>query len=197
MSAVLCLGMKKKNILYVLGIFFVLFITIGKFNLFNIQSFGLYRFFHSLAASRFIFTFVSGIILSLFFSKQEIRSTKFKKMLWIIVQILFLGMLLFKYNSFFSLIICTLFFISWLLYDRIWMKKRAQANKILSYLGDISFSIYLMHLLIIQILINICMITNVYVVLPLSLLLTICISHFTYKFVEKPCINYARKITNR
>jgi peptidoglycan/LPS O-acetylase OafA/YrhL len=72
-----------------------------------------------------------------------------------------------------------------------------KAGKILSWLGDISFSIYLIHILVIRIFVEQFNISNFYMLLLLALFFTVFISHLTYKFIEKPFIGLAKKITNR
>ena len=57
--------------------------------------------------------------------------------------------------------------------------------RLLNHLGDISFSIYLIHVLIIDIIIFQIGITNLFLTLILTILLTYIISSFTYKYIEK------------
>jgi peptidoglycan/LPS O-acetylase OafA/YrhL len=64
--------------------------------------------------------------------------------------------------------------------------------KSLIFLGDISYSIYIFHILIILILQNIFKVTTIPLLLLLTLGITILISNFTYIFIEKKFIKLGK-----
>lgn len=78
-----------------------------------------------------------------------------------------------------------------------YIMKESWCNVALSFCGDISFSIYLVHILIIKIIMNNIGIENLYAVIALSLLLTIMTSAVIYLLVEKRFINFAKQLVNR
>ncbi|MDR0606114.1 MAG: acyltransferase family protein [Bacteroidales bacterium] len=128
--------------------------------------------------------------------RYKIQDTRYK-IFFIIVQVLFVCMLMLSYNTIISFAVCSLFFISYLFFDRIWSENGHKTCKWLAYTGDISFSIYLIHQLVIRVLFHIFEVNNFYVLLLFTLVITLFVSHLTYRYIEKPFIALARKITTR
>ena len=78
-----------------------------------------------------------------------------------------------------------------------YIREESWWNKALSFCGDISFSIYLVHILIIRIIMNNIGIGNLYAVTFLSLFLTLMTSAVIYLLVEKRFINLAKQLVKR
>jgi peptidoglycan/LPS O-acetylase OafA/YrhL len=55
----------------------------------------------------------------------------------------------------------------------------------------------LIHQLVIRVLFHIFEVNNFYVLLLFTLVITLFVSHLTYRYIEKPFIALARKITTR
>jgi peptidoglycan/LPS O-acetylase OafA/YrhL len=69
MAFIIWIGRKKKNVLLALFSLFVLFLVIGKLNLFGLSKYGFFRFVYSLAASVHIFKFAAGIFIAIIFKR--------------------------------------------------------------------------------------------------------------------------------
>jgi len=206
MTVILLWGLKKKYILLSLCSFFILFLLVSKIGPAEFTKYGFFRFIYSLAASMHIFKFIAGIIIAIIYQKLSHQlsnnnslSLYIYKAIWIIIQIAFIITILSKYHTIIAFFMCTLFFMSWLFVDTIWKSDffSGKTSGILSWLGDISFSIYLIHSIIIWILLKQFGISNLYLLLFFTLLFTIIFSHFMYKYIEKPFINIAKKQTSR
>ena len=101
-----------------------------------------------------------------------------------------------KYSQVCSILISSCVFVGVLLLND-YVKSDSWWNKALSFCGDISFSIYLVHILIIRIIMNNIGIENVYAVIALSLLLTLMTSAVIYLLVEKRFFNLAKQLIIR
>ena len=100
------------------------------------------------------------------------------------------------YSQVYSILISPCVFVGVLLLND-YIRKDSWWNKALSFCGDISFSIYLIHILIIRIIMNNVGVENVYIVAVLSLLLVMLASAAIYLLVEKRFINYAKRLIKR
>lgn len=69
---------------------------------------------------------------------------------------------------------------------------KSRIVKGLIYLGDISFSIYIFHVFFIRIFIEYLGVDNVPVLMASTLVSTILFSGLTYKWIEKPFIDYSK-----
>ena len=65
---------------------------------------------------------------------------------------------------------------------------KSKSKKLLVWLGDISFSIYLVHSVVIRILVGNIGITSFGICLLLMLVITIVISGITFRYIEQPFI---------
>lgn len=108
-----------------------------------------------------------------------------------IVIIGYLIVLLGKYNYLLSMLVSTVIFVMFLVSQPI-VSKATPINRIMTFLGDISFSVYLIHSLIIRLLIN-AGVDTLGLFLLLTLASTIAISSFTYYFIEQPFIKLAKR----
>jgi len=66
-------------------------------------------------------------------------------------------------------------------------------NRLLVYLGEISFSFYLIHLSIIGIVLPICSNMNPFLIILILLMICILLSTILYEFFEKPVNNYLKQ----
>lgn len=72
-------------------------------------------------------------------------------------------------------------------------------NKLLNYLGKISYGLYMFHPIAIVIALKICLYTNLlsnYFIYPLSILLSILLSGLSYRFFEKKFLSYKVKFSS-
>lgn len=111
--------------------------------------------------------------------------------------LLFYGWLMTNtYSQVCSILISSCVFVGVLLLND-YVKSDSWWNKALSFCGDISFSIYLVHILIIRIIMNNIGIENLYAVIALSLLLTLMTSAVIYLLVEKRFFSLAKQLIIR
>lgn len=91
--------------------------------------------------------------------------------------------------------ITAIIFICWLNIDLFWkVNYNTLMSKFLVKIGDISFSIYLIHMLVINIIIDLFEIRNLYLVTVIAYSATIALSLLTFKFIETPFITLAKKL---
>ena len=94
-----------------------------------------------------------------------------------------------------SYLITIVIFLIWLNIDYFW---KVDYNNLISKffikMGDISFSIYLLHTLILRIIKHNFNITNLLATTILAFVISIVFSLITYKFIENPFINLSKKI---
>lgn len=103
-------------------------------------------------------------------------------------------LLLIKYNFFLSFLASTSLFLAVLQFERYYSLRMDNfLVKAGIHLGDISYSIYIFHILIIGVLMNIFEVKNISLLLILTLTITIFISSFTYRFIEKKFIELGKK----
>lgn len=191
---ILFLKLNKKYIFFIIPFLYV----IGKLLLKLIGSDTPFlSLFASISGTYFVFLFFIGCILGEFWQNKYLfrpKRTVFNIIL-IFSIILFISIHCVKYNILFSIPISTLLFYCALKLDDYYkIDYNNYLMRLLNYLGDISFSIYLIHVLIIDIIIFQIGITNLFLTLTLTILLTYIISSFTYKYIEKIFIEIGNKI---
>lgn len=124
--------------------------------------------------------------------------TKMKWVVFIVLQIVAFGMFFMAYRHYLAPLASIIMFFSWLLMNRDLIQFSEKGiYKVMKWLGDISFSIYLVHLLVINIFINQCHVDKWWLLLPLALATTIGISALSYRFIEKPGMDLAKRIVNK
>jgi peptidoglycan/LPS O-acetylase OafA/YrhL len=67
----------------------------------------------------------------------------------------------------------------------------------MSLIGDISYSIYLLHILVILFIIDVLKQDNLYVALIGSVAITLLLSYATYRFLEKPFIDKSKYLVKK
>lgn len=197
MCSLLILKCKKKYIIPLLALLFILGFIAKKIGLIE---YGFLNYFYSLTTSTHIFKFCIGILFAMFYDQFKVLKFNGKKFsaIFISIQLLFLFVLLLKYNFIIAIIASSLFFLFWLFATN--ALKEYENNKIhrfIVYLGDISFSIYLIHLLVISVLLQQLEIKNLPLLLISSLIFTIILSHLLYKYIEKPFIEKGKYLSNK
>lgn len=157
--------------------------------------------FNTVMFSFFLFGFICALI------ESKIKKTKInvnnKYILCTIFILLFLLFFLFKtsFGFYQSLIIAIIFFFFIYGFDFNGLLK----NKIMIYLGDISYSIYLIHGLVLYTTYTILFPSlcanlsfNQYMLLmPIVLLVVILLSIFTYIYIEKPMIKMGKEVSKK
>jgi exopolysaccharide production protein ExoZ len=145
--------------------------------------------FVSLAGSLHMIFFLAGCIIAELFVKN--RSPRLPKKVYTPILfasfVLMIITMLMPYNHLLSFFACILLFTLVLQYESYFsldVKKRTVASLI--YTGDISYSIYIFHVLIISVLII--WIKNIPILLAATILITLLVSSFTYNYIEKKFI---------
>lgn len=98
-----------------------------------------------------------------------------------------------EYYPFKSFLTCFLLFLTWLYIDNIIkINYNSFISRFLLKIGDISFSIYLIHTLVILILIDFFFVSNIFYLTFFSYFISVSLSFITYKYIEMPFMNYAK-----
>lgn len=196
LAMLLLLNIPKQRLIVLLLALYGLGLLAGCFG--GMMQYGWWRYLLSLIASRHIFMFCIGISIAMWYGritppiKVLERCTPVKQMTILsLLFIVYIAICLTRYNFFSSIAVSTVAFIICLLSQPL-LKEANWANHVMTYLGDISFSVYLVHSLIIRILMFIG-VNNYQLLLPTTILATIILSSLTYKLVEKPFINLAKR----
>lgn len=193
----------KKYIVFLLLILMAGINVVKRMDLGGLNQVEFFQYIHSIAGAPHILNFILGILLAFGstdrnLSKLIIKNKSAARVLFIVIQLLFVYEHLVKYDIKISLIVTTLFFMSWLHVDKIFtIDYSGKVSRFITYLGDISFSIYLTHILVIDILLNYLGINNVYLLLLSATVAAIALSAVTYKYIEVPFIDMARNLTKR
>ena len=119
------------------------------------------------------------------------KQTSVRVMIIILVFLMYICAIISKYNYWLSIGASTAAFVVCLYFHDMLSKTRL-LNKVMIKLGDISFSIYLVHILIIKLLISIG-IECFYSLLVLSFAATVAVSLMTYHLIEQPFIKIAKR----
>lgn len=159
---------------------------------------GVLGFFSSVIGSKHVIFFIEGVLLAMCYEKgwlkQIGKSVYF--LLFFTLMSFYVWLMTNTYSQAYSILISPCVFVGVLLLND-YVKSDSCWNKALSFCGDISFSIYLVHILIIRIIMNNIGIGNLYAVIVFSLLLTLMTSAVIYLLVEKRFINLAKRLVNR
>lgn len=191
-TIILFLGWKKKWLLPSILVLFVIGATVN----FLYQPVGICGYFFSLFGKQHILFFCEGIFIAEFLNLLE--SVRMRKGLFFsLFAVLFVAYLYFlcnSYNFFISIILSPVFFCAVYLMNR-YLSRQTLAHRVMVYLGDISFSIYLIHSVLIYFLLRQCHITNFALLLICTLATTLLFSALCYRFVEQPFIKLGKTIS--
>ena len=159
---------------------------------------GVLGFLSSVMGSKHIIFFLEGVMLAICYEKGWLKQMgkRVYFLLFFLLQLFYVWLMTNTYSQVYSILISPCVFVGVLLLNN-YIRKESWWNKALSFCGDISFSIYLVHILIIKIIMNNIGIENLYAVIALSLLLTLITSAVIYLLVEKRFINLAKQLVNR
>lgn len=203
--AVLCilLMFKIRKIVILPVLVFLMFIGMLFSHVGAVTSFGFGRYLVSLIGARHIIMFCIGIFLALCYKNnayicrkarivgEKIVNFSCEPAVFVIVTILYLICIFSRYNFLLSLIVSSTVFALYLLGGSI-CERSGRLNKVLVYLGDISFSVYLVHALIIRGLFALgC--DKFTFLLCATLVVTTIISSITYHYIERPFMKLAKR----
>lgn len=200
MTAVLIVGLKKNRVLPILAVLFVVAWLSRKW----LMTFGFGRYLFSLLGSIHIYKFCIGIVVAIVYDKlnkmMEKANVK-KSVKWavfIVLQIFVLAMFFMSYRHYLAPLASIIMFVSWLLMNRdLCAFSERGIYKVLKWFGDISYSLYLVHLLVIYIFVKQCHVGQWWLLLPLTLGVAIGFSSLSYIYIEKPGMNLAKRIINK
>lgn len=192
---ILLFNLDKKKIFILIPTLFVVSKLLFYFNIINYDTPFISLVF-SILSTKYVFLFLVGCLISYLYvnDKLPVIGKKLYNVLLISSILIFIFTHCFKYNIVVSLFTSTFLFLTMLFVDKYYqLNMKNKFVKFFSFLGDISFSIYLIHILIIKILINVFDVSNVIEMIVLTSILTIIISSITYQFIEKKFIALAKK----
>jgi peptidoglycan/LPS O-acetylase OafA/YrhL len=199
-TVILFFKIKKKYIIALLFSLLILIKVIYYFNPIDINNIEVFNFIYSVAGKTFIIPFIIGIFIGMFYENSRVSTFIFNnkyifKIFFFKIIILYLILLFFQYKQFNSYLITTIFFSLWLMVDKFAnINYNSKISTFFNHIGNISYSIYLLHMLVIELLITLFEIKDVFIVLLLTILITFIISFTTYNFIEKPLINKSKLI---
>ena len=145
-----------------------------------------------------IIFFLEGVMLAICYEKGWLKQIgkRVYFLLFFTLLLSYVWLMTNTYSQVCSILMSPCVFVGVLLLND-YIREESWWNKALSFCGDISFSIYLVHILIIRIIMNNIGIGNLYAVIALSLLLTLMISAVIYLLVEKRFIVLAKQLVRR
>lgn len=193
LAILLLLHIRKKWLILFLAALYAIGLLIGSIDALTQIGFVIYVL--SLISSRHIMMFCIGIGIAMCYTKNPLSSINWSQhslRLWLFfVVVTYILLCLLRYNFLLSIVLSTTAFVVCLVARPI-LQDTGLVNRAMTYLGDISFSVYLVHSVIIRLFMN-KGIDTLSLLLPLTLITTIIISSFTYMFIEKPFINLAKR----
>lgn len=194
-ALLLCTKVSKR---YIVHLIILLCIVGYGYRLVGFPVTGAWGFFSSVMGSKHVFFFIEGVLLAICHEKRWLNKVKIPLFLTVfaIIMLVYIWSMIHTYNQFQSFVLSPCVFIGILLLND-YVRCESIWNRTLSFCGDISFSIYLVHLLIIRIIMNEAGVDNVYVVAVLSLVLTLLASAVIYLLIEKRFIDYAKQLINQ
>lgn len=153
-------------------------------------------FLLSLGGSLHLSMFFMGCLISEIFSTDKIPVINKKRycvLLLVGVVSMFIMMLL-RYNFIISFFICSFLFLMLSQFERYYpLNLKNTFVKTFIHWGDISYSIYIFHIMIIKILIGYLNVESTIVLLLFTSVTTIMLSSLTYMWIEKPFIDLSKK----
>ncbi|MBQ5473995.1 MAG: acyltransferase [Lachnospiraceae bacterium] len=192
LAALLVFGFSKKWLLPLILILFFLGYALSRF----LPMDGFVGYIYSLIGKHHVLFFCEGIIIARF--HEWIRDFKIKKSLLIVISIISLLFYCFilcqQYGFVISFLASPLFFIIVYKANEI-LPEKGMVNKVMVTLGDISFSIYLIHLVVIRFLLNQFGIDDFVLLLCTSLILTLAFSLLSYYMIEKRFMDLGKKLS--
>lgn len=191
-TLILFCRLKKKWILPSILVLFAIGVVYNYFY----HPLGFIGYMFSLMGRHHVLFFCEGIFIAEHLNLLEAIKLK-KRWFFVLFMILFVVYLWFLCNSykfFASIVLSPLFFGGVYLLNK-YLSGQSVLHRIMVYLGDISFSIYLIHSVIIRFLLHQCHIANFTLLLVSTLAATLFFSALCYKFVEQPFIKIGKNIS--
>ncbi|MFZ4455585.1 MAG: acyltransferase family protein [Bacteroidales bacterium] len=145
-----------------------------------------------------IFMFLLGVVIFLFYDRiKKFGSRNLILLSFLISNILFMTLALMPYHPLFALFVVPLVFISWLKVEinGLFQFERF-VSRALIYLGEISFSIFLSHMIFVKIFMPIAK-ESVYLYALLVLILTILFSSISFKYIETYFIRIGKVLNEK
>lgn len=192
LTILLLLGIPKKRLLPIILVLFVIGFGLNRIHPMK----GFVGYLYSLIGAHHIFFFCEGIVIALL--NDKIQNIKIGRSALITISLLALftyaAILCSRYNFFFSLLISPLVFCIVYKANEV-LTGKGPIHRILLALGDASFSIYLIHSVVIRFLLNQCHINSFTMLLCSTLAVTIMLSLLSYHLIEKRFIALGRKLS--
>lgn len=188
----------KKPKRYILPFIMVMCVVGFGYRLLGFPVTGVFGFLSSVMGSKYVIFFIEGVLLAICYEKGWLKQIgkRVYFVLFLTLLSFYVWLMINTYSQVYSILISPCVFVGVLLLND-YIREESWWNKALSFCGDISFSIYLVHILIIRIIMNDIGIGNLYAVIALSLLLTLMTSAVIYLLVEKRFINLAKQLVSR
>lgn len=192
LTILLLLGISKKRLLPVILVLF--FIGFGLNRIFPMK--GFVGYLYSLIGAHHIFFFCEGIVIALLNDKiQNIKIDRtVLKIVFVLALFAYVAVLCTRYRFYFSLLISPLMFCIVYKANEV-LAGKGLIHRVMLALGDASFSIYLIHSVVIRFLLNQCHINNFTLLLCSTLAVTIVLSLLSYHLFEKKFIDLGKKLS--
>ena len=192
LTILLLLGISKRRLLPVILVLFAIGFGLNRI----LPMKGFVGYLYSLIGAYHIFFFCEGIVIALLY--DIIQNIKIDRTILIIVSVLalfaYVAVLCTRYNFYLSLLISPLMFCIVYKANEVLIGK-GLVHRVMLALGDASFSIYLIHSVVIRFLLNQCHINNFTLLLCSTLAVTIVLSLLSYHLVEKKFIDLGKKLS--
>lgn len=194
--ALLLLFKKPKR--YIFPLVIVMCVVGYGYRLLGFPVTGVLGFLSSIMGSSHVIFFLEGVLLAMCYEKGWLIQIGKEAycVAFLTIMVIYVYLMTNTYAQVYSILISPFVFLGFLLLND-YIKEESWWNKALSFCGDISFSIYLVHNLIIKIVMNQMGIENLFAVTAVSFLLTIIASSAIYQLVEKRFINLAKQLVKR
>lgn len=192
LAILLVFRFSKKWLLPLILILFFLGYALSRF----LPMDGFVGYIYSLIGKHHVLFFCEGIVIAYF--HERIQEFKLKKSYLVVISVLSLltycYVLCHQYGFVISFLASPLFFIIVYKANEI-LPEKGMVNKVMVTLGDISFSIYLIHLVVIRFLLNQFGIDGFVLLLCTSLILTLAFSLLSYYMIEKKFIDLGKQLS--
>ena len=199
-TLLLLFKLPKKYVGLLLVVILIIMKVILRLDLFGLAGNSFFQYVSSIAGRTHIVPFLIGIGIGMIIGNERIvnwikRNLQITKILFLLMHLVYFFILSTKYFQTKSYIISMIIFVLWIHADHIWkINYELPFCKFLLRVGDISYSIYLLHILVIYILLEGFGINNLGVLLLASFVFSISLSLITFKFIEEPFVKIAKRI---
>lgn len=199
-TLLLLFRLPKKYIGLLLVIIFIIMKTILKLDLFGLGENSFFQYISSVAGRTHIVPFLIGIGIGMVVGNQLLpnmikQHLKLTKILFLLMHVIYFFILITQYFQTKSYIVSMIIFVLWIHVDHIWkINYQLPICRFLLKIGDVSYSIYLLHILVITVLLEGFGIKDFGFLLFTSFIFSISLSLITYKFIEEPSIRFAKRI---